>query len=121
MTLRNIYSRGLALGLLLGSLFLPGCGALVVGGAAAGGYYLGKDARTLGEITDDATITSTINSRYVKDSLVPALDINVDTYRGVVTLYGSVGSRAVAERAVAIARSVKGVKRVVSKLTVVPG
>ncbi|WP_297527316.1 BON domain-containing protein [Thiohalobacter sp.] len=101
-------------------LLLQGCGALVVGGAAAGGYYVGKDERTVGEIADDATITSTINARYVKDPEVPALDINVDTYRGVVTLYGSVGSQRVASRAVAIAGSVKGVRRVISKLTVVP-
>lgn len=103
----------------LAAMWLSGCGALVVGGAAAGGYYVGKDDRTLGEITDDATITSTINARYVKDSQVSALDINVDTRRRVVTLYGSVDSQAIADRAVEIARNTKGVKQVVSKLTIV--
>lgn len=107
--------------LLVSAGALAGCGALVVGGAAAGGYYVGKDDRTLGEITDDATITSTINARYVKDSRVSALDINVDTRRGVVTLYGSVASQQIADRAVEIARSVKGVRQVISKLTVVAG
>lgn len=98
---------------------LSGCGALVVGGAAAGGYYVGKDERTLGEITDDASITSSINAKYVKDKQVSALDINVDTRRGVVTLYGSVDSQAVASRAIEIARATRGVKQVISKLTVV--
>lgn len=97
---------------------LTGCAAAVVGGAAAGGYYVGKDERTLGEISSDATITSTINTRYVQDDLVSAMDINVDTHRGVVTLYGQVKSQAVATRAVQIARSVKGVKQVNSKLSV---
>lgn len=100
---------------------VSGCGALVVGGAAAGGYYVGKDERTMGEITDDASITSSINTRYVRDDTVKAMEINVDTYRGVVTLYGSVSSQRVADRAVELARGVKGVKRVISKLTVVSG
>ncbi len=98
---------------------LSGCGALVVGGAAAGGYYVGQDERTLGEITDDATITSSINARYVKEKNISALDINVDTRRGVVTLYGSVDSQAAASSAVEIARNTSGVKQVISKLTVV--
>jgi hyperosmotically inducible protein len=97
---------------------LAGCAAAVVGGAAAGGYYVGKDERSVGEISSDATITSTINTRYVQDKQVSALAINVDTYRGVVTLYGKVPSQTVAQRAVEIARNVKGVKQVVSKLTV---
>lgn len=113
-------NKAVAIGVLFLSMgLLSGCGALVVGGAAAGGYYVGKDERTLGEITDDASITSSINASYVKDSQVSALDINVDTRRGVVTLYGSVDSQAVASRAVEIARSTKGVKQVISKLTVV--
>lgn len=100
---------------------LSGCGALVVGGAATGGYYVGQDERSAGEISRDATITSTINTRYVRDRDVSAMDINVDTYRGVVTLYGSVASQRAADRAVEIARGVKGVKQVNSKLTVVDG
>jgi hyperosmotically inducible protein len=101
------------------ALFLAGCAAAVVGGAAAGGYYVSKSDRSTGEIVDDATITSTINTRYVKDDLVNAFDINVDTYQGTVTLYGSVRSEQVARRAVDLARTVKGVRRVESKLTVV--
>lgn len=97
---------------------LPGCAALVVGGAATGGYYVGKDERTVGEISSDATITSTINTRFVQDDLVSAMDINVDTYRGVVTLYGQVKSQAVANRAVQIARGVKNVKQVNNKMSV---
>jgi len=99
---------------------LNGCGALVVGGAAAGGYYVGKDERSVGQIADDATITSAINTKYVRDNQVSALDINVDTYRGVVTLHGSVSSKSAAARAVELARSTRGVRKVVSRLSVVP-
>ena len=102
----------------LGSVLLGGCAAAVVGGAAAGGYYVGQDERSAGQITEDAGITATINSHYVKDDLVKARTINVDTYNGVVTLYGNVANQSVADRAVAIARGVKGVRQVVSKLTI---
>lgn len=97
---------------------LGGCAAAVVGGAAAGGYYVGQDERTAGQIATDASITSTINTRYIQDDLVKARTINVDTYNGVVTLYGTVANQAVADRAVAIARSVKNVRQVVSKLSI---
>lgn len=101
------------------ALLLTGCAAAVVGGAAAGGYYVAKSDRTAAEIASDTAITSTINSRYVKDDLVSAFDVNVDTNRGIVTLYGNVPSQQAAQRAVELARTVKGVHRVQSKLTVV--
>lgn len=97
---------------------LSGCAAAVVGGAAAGGYYVGKDDRNAFEIAQDATITSQVNTRYVGDDLVQARIINVDTFRGVVTLYGNVPNQTVVDRAVELARSVKGVREVVSKLTI---
>jgi hyperosmotically inducible protein len=100
--------------LLVNALLLGGCTAVVVGGAAAGGYYVGKDERTVGQITDDGLITSKVNAKYVNDDLVKARDINVDTYNNVVYLYGHVGSQAAWDRAVALARSVKGVKKVVA-------
>ncbi len=101
-------------------LVLAGAAAAVIGGAAAGGYYVAQSDRSAAEIAADATITSTINSRYVKDELVSAFDVNVDTNRGQVTLYGTVPSQAAAQRAVELARTVKGVTRIESKLTVRP-
>lgn len=112
----NLFRSVMTLLLLTG--VLNGCAALVIGGAAAGGYYVAKDERSVGDITDDATITSTINTRFVRDDLVSAIDINVDTYEGVVTLTGTVDSPAASVRAMQLARSTKGVKRVNSKLTV---
>ncbi|MGD8514641.1 MAG: BON domain-containing protein [Granulosicoccaceae bacterium] len=100
--------------ILLSVLLLGGCTAAVVGGAAVGGYYVGKDERSVGQITEDGVITSKVNAKYVNDNLVKARDINVDTYNNVVYLYGHVDSQAAYDRAVALARSVKGVKQVVS-------
>jgi osmotically-inducible protein OsmY len=100
------------------SVCLGGCAAAVIGGAAAGGYYVAKSDRSAGEIASDTRITSSINALYVKDESISAFDVNVDTSRGRVTLYGNVPSQQAAQHAVELARSVDGVQGVQSKLTV---
>lgn len=106
--------------IIVSGLLFTACAPALVAGGGAGGYYVAKSDRSVGTISDDAIITSKINAEYVKDKSVSAFDINVDTYRGVVTLHGGVSSSATANRAVAIARGVKGVKKVISQLTIVP-
>ena len=107
-----------AMVLLLVAGLLSGCAALVVGGAGAGGYYVAKDKRSLGVITSDAGITSSINRKYLQDDMVSAIDINVDTHQGVVTLKGAVDNPEAARRAYDLAYSVEGVTQVISKLTI---
>jgi hyperosmotically inducible protein len=71
------------------------------------------------ENVGDAKITATIKSQFAKDKLVKATKINVDTdNKGVVTLKGNVKSQAEADKAVEIAKGVKGVASVNSELTV---
>ena len=94
-------------------LCLTACAAAVVSGTARGGYDPERGGAT------DASITSAINASYVRDDLISAFDVSVKTYRGTVTLYGSVANREAARRAVELARSATGVRRVVSRLTVV--
>ena len=101
-------------------IWLQGCAAAVVGGAAAGGYYVGRDGRSAEQASADASITSAINTRYVQDDGIDALAIRVETRRGVVTLRGRVSSAPVAARAVELARAVPGVARVESQLIVAP-
>ncbi len=96
-----------------------GCFWIAVGGAGALGYEVGKDDRTIGVKFDDASITTGIKARFINDEKVDALDINVDTYAGIVTLNGSVPSKRVESRAIQIARGVKGVKGVRSKRVIV--
>jgi len=105
--------------LLLAGL-LNGCTALVVGGAAtaAGGYYVATDERTVGAMYDDVGITASINTKFLKDDLVSAIAVNVDTDNGVVTLKGAVDDPSTARRAYDLAYSVEGVTLVVSNLTI---
>lgn len=96
-----------------------GCFWIAVGGAGALGYEVGKDDRSIGVKFDDASITTGVKTRFINDEKVDALDINVDTYEGIVTLNGSVPSKRVEGRAIQIARGVKGVNGVRSKLVIV--
>jgi hyperosmotically inducible periplasmic protein len=105
--------------LLIGTL-LAGCGALIVGGAPAGGHDTATAPRGGGETSRDTAITSSITTKYINDPLVDALAIRVTTYQGVVTLQGAVRSQAAATRAVELARATAHVRRVVSRLTVSP-
>lgn len=66
----------------------------------------------------DAAITSAVKAKFLADTTVSGLKIDVDTNDGVVTLTGNVSSRAEADRAVMMARSTEGVTRVINNLRV---
>lgn len=106
------------LGLILVSQ-LTGCALVAAGAGAGAGYYVAQDERAPKQIISDAGITASINAKYIQDRQVSALDINVDTREGVVTLYGSVATRAIEDKAIALAAEVVGVKKIISKLTVI--
>lgn len=100
------------------ALAVSGCVPLLVGGAAAGGYYVGKDERTAGEIADDVAITTAVKSRLIGEEMVRARDINVDTRLKVVTLHGTVRSEAERRRAVELAERTGNVESVIDELVV---
>lgn len=109
--------------LLLLFLLLPllaGCEALVIGGAAGAAGYIANDERTVGEITDDATITARVKRKLFADDEISALAIDVDTHRGTVTLTGTVPNEAALARALELARVTRGVVAVEHALTVDP-
>jgi len=101
------------------ALFLmSGCTALVVGGAAVGGYQLGKDEREPGVVASDSTITTKIKGKYAADSVVSVFVIGVRTYEGTVTLTGTVGSFIARDQAGRIAKDTKGVAMVNNQIVV---
>jgi osmotically-inducible protein OsmY len=71
------------------------------------------------DTASDLWITSATKMRLLADTQTPALDINVDTWAGVVTLFGIVPSQAAKAAAEADTRKVSGVKRVENELQVV--
>lgn len=88
--------------------------ALAVGGgmtqtALAGGHEADRSA---GEVISDSWITTKVKSQLVADRDVSGLDISVETREGVVSLTGEAKNQTQVSKAVQIARSTDGVKRV---------
>ncbi len=98
--------------------WLSSCGWIVIGGGAYEGYKVVTDPRTLGTQVDDGIITSKIKLKLLEDPVTKARKIDVDTVNGVVTLTGVVDSEEERRRAVKIATSVEGVKKVVNNLRI---
>lgn len=99
-------------------LALTGCTAMMVGGAAVGGYQLGKDERAPSVVASDSAITTKIKGKYAADSVVSVFGIGVRTWEGTVTLSGTVGSYIARDQAESIAKGTGGVKAVNNHIVV---
>ena len=76
--------------------------------------------KTVGEAIDDTTITTRVKTAMLNDPEVGGLRVDVDTYKGVVTLSGRVKSQAEHDRAIALARRANGVAEVKDALQIIP-
>ncbi|MGB9129270.1 MAG: BON domain-containing protein [Thiobacillus sp.] len=65
-----------------------------------------------GEYVDDAVITTKVKAAIFNEPTLKSTEINVETFKGVVQLGGFVNSQADINKAVSLARSVKGVTSV---------
>ncbi len=65
-----------------------------------------------GEYVDDAVITTKVKAAVLEEPSLKSAEINVETSKGRVQLTGFVSSRADIDKAVEIAKRVKGVKSV---------
>lgn len=75
-------------------------------------------ANKAGAVLSDGALTAKIKSKMALDDLVKARNIDVTTTSHVVTLTGTVGSRAEHDRAVQLAKETAGVTEVVDRLGV---
>ena len=92
-------------------------GQAAVGAADKAGQEIGEAANKVGAGSEDAWITTKVKSELASKGLDP-LRVHVDTDGKVVTLSGTVESPADREKAVGLARSVKGVASVTDHLFV---
>jgi len=102
---------------LSGIIAFTGCNAAKNTGTAVG-EGTKEAAEKTGEVVTDASITAAVKMKMADDELVKARNIDVDTKDGVVTLNGTVGSKAEEQKAIDLSNQVNGVKRVVSNLKV---
>lgn len=72
----------------------------------------GPARESTGEYMDDTVITGKVKAAILQDEVLKVTEINVETFKGVVQLSGFVSSRADADRAVALTRTIGGVKSV---------
>ena len=98
------------------SLCMLLCGAALHGVGCAGDRY----RESTGEYIDDSTITTKVKAKFAKDPVVSAMQVKVETFKGVVQLSGFVDSQEQADRAVQLARDVKGVQEVKNNISVKP-
>jgi osmotically-inducible protein OsmY len=71
-----------------------------------------------GEYFDDTAITTKVKAAIFNEPTLKSAEINVETFKGIVQLSGFVSSQADINRAVEVARSVKGVKSVKNDMRV---
>lgn len=77
--------------------------------------------KTAGEHVDDVVVTTKVKAALVQAEDVDALEISVNTNKGVVQLSGFVDSESEAQRAAEVAGTVDGVERVENDLEVDSG
>lgn len=65
-----------------------------------------------GEYLDDSVITTKVKAAIFNEPTLKSAEINVETFKGEVQLSGFVNSQSDINKAVSVARGVKGVKSV---------
>jgi osmotically-inducible protein OsmY len=78
----------------------------------------GEKTEDIGDATKDAALTAAVKSKFLADTDISGLKIDVDTRLGVVTLNGTVPTAAEKKKAVAVAKETDGVKKVVDNLKI---
>jgi hyperosmotically inducible protein len=73
---------------------------------------------TTGEVITDSWITTKVKTKFFDETVLKDSDINVETDNHVVTLKGTVASKAAKTRAAAIARGTDGVTRVIDQVVI---
>ena len=100
--MKQSYFKSVALALVLSAPLVTACG------------------KTVGQTIDDTTITTRVKTSMLNDPAVGGLRIDVDTFKGAVTLSGRVKSQAEKDQAMTLARRVTGVTEVKDNLQIIP-
>jgi len=103
----NSRNRSLVSRFFLATLLATAGGMLTLSGCAS----TDKQAGT-GEYIDDTVITTKVKAAILNDPTLKVMEINVETFKGLVQLSGFVSSQGDINRAVALARDIGGVQSV---------
>jgi len=108
-TTRNLLAASLAFGMLLGTSAAMAKDPPKTTDKAATTH---ADMHDSDEPVTDTWITTKVKSDLLASSKVPGTEVKVETVNGVVSLSGTVATKAEHDNAVAKARMIKGVKSV---------
>jgi hyperosmotically inducible protein len=78
----------------------------------------GKKLESTGEYFDDIAITTKVKASILENSQLSIMQINVETFKGIVQLSGFVNSNEISAKAADVAKTVKGVKKVNNSLVI---
>ncbi len=96
--------------------------ALLTAGLGLASFTVGcagtATRESTGEYIDDASITVKVKAAFVNDPVVKALDVKVETFKGVVQLSGFVSTAEEKAQASRVAAMVKGVTDVKNSIVV---
>jgi osmotically-inducible protein OsmY len=77
-----------------------------------------SNRESTGEYIDDSVLTTKVKAEIMDDPMLKVLQIEVDSFKGVVELDGTVDSEKISARAEKVANSLKGVRGVQNNLVV---
>ncbi|MCX6954157.1 MAG: BON domain-containing protein [Verrucomicrobia bacterium] len=98
----------------LAALFTLTLGLASVGGGCAST----PTKESTGEFVDDSSITMKVKAAFIKDPVVKASDVTVETFKGTVQLSGFVNTSAEKAQAGRLAETIKGVTAVKNNIVV---
>ncbi|WP_312325467.1 BON domain-containing protein [Stenotrophomonas sp.] len=117
-TTRNLLAASLAFGMLLGTSATMAKDPPKTTDHSAMTH---ADTHDSAEPVTDTWITTKVKSDLLASSNVSGTDVKVETVNGVVSLSGTVATKAEHDKAVMTAKNIKGVKSVDSKALMVAG
>ncbi len=100
------------------SIFIRRFFVVLVLFASLAGCASSRKQESTGEYIDDSVLTTKVKGEIFNDPELKVLQINVESYKGVVQLSGFVNSTRASAKAARLAQSVKGVKGVKNSIIV---
>ena len=107
-----------SLGVMLAALPLGGCPAIVLGGAAAGGYTLATAQRSPTQIAKDASIAAVAHKYWADTSTDLARDVSATVYNSQLLITGTVPNAEMKAKAEEVAKHIEGVGPIYNEIQV---
>ncbi len=90
--------------------------SMVAGVAVLSACAASRTSEGTGEYVDDTIITTKVKAVILNEPMLKSTEINVETFKGRVQLSGFVSNKPAMDKAVELARAVKGVSSVANDM-----